>query len=156
MWDDESASGISFEGFNGELPPELLLNLFLSHAPVMLWAVDVQGVSRGGGLRSLGLRPGSRIGESVFEVYRSYPDILERHRQALSGEHTTSVLRTGDRSFQMHLTPLRNGRGEVTGVLGSAFDVTARRRSEDDLRERNRALSAVYAVDRATAEVLAP
>jgi PAS domain S-box-containing protein len=134
-----------------------LLGHLLENAPVILWAVDREGIFRlsaGRGLRRLGRRPGQVVGLSVFEYYSNVPEIAQNVRRALSGEEFTTLVRVGRAAFHACYIPLRDRQGEVIGVLGISTDVTEQVELADGLQRRNLELEAVYAVDRATAERL--
>lgn len=111
--------------------PELLSSL-VAHAPVVLFALDRQGVftlSEGGGLRALGLRPGQVVGASIFDVYRTEPAVLADVRRALAGEEFLGVDEvTGGLVWETHWAPLRDGAGRPSGCIGLAVDVTERER----------------------------
>jgi PAS domain S-box-containing protein len=114
------------------------LRALVANAPVVLFAVDGQGVftlSEGRALESLGLAPGQVVGQSAFEVYRDMPAIVENIRRALAGEEFTAVADAGKVAFETRYTPVRDAEGRVTGLIGVATDVTERRRLEDQLRQ---------------------
>jgi PAS domain S-box-containing protein len=111
---------------------ETRLQSLISHAPVVLFALDRDGVftlSEGQGLGVLGWKPGQVVGMSVFEVYRSEPGVLIHVRRALSGDDffSVEVLSTG-LAYETHWTPLRDADGRLAGTLGLAVDVTQRER----------------------------
>ena len=110
--------------------------MVVSNMPIILFALDASGVitlSEGQGLQAFGPRPGV-VGRSVFEVYRDFPQLLDALRRALSGEAFSCVNKIGDLSFDTHYTPLRDARGQLTGVTGLAIDVSQRVQAEERLR----------------------
>jgi diguanylate cyclase (GGDEF)-like protein/PAS domain S-box-containing protein len=116
---------------------ERRLHTVVANAPVVLFVLDREGVftlSEGLGLRTLGLQPGEVVGRSIFEVYRDVPEILGHVRRALSGEEIYDTVAVGDLVFNAFYAPLRDGDGEVAGVIGVAGDVTRRKQAEDRLR----------------------
>ena len=75
---------------------ELLRNVVV-HAPVVVFALDLQGtvtLSEGRALEKQGFRPQELVGRSIFEVYRDYPEFLAYVRRALAGEQVEFVLET--------------------------------------------------------------
>src|SRR5687768_14881967 len=73
---------------------ERWLRSVLDSAPMVLWALDPDGVftfSEGKGLEALGLKPGEVVGRSVFDLYASTPEILGDQQRALAGEEFTVV-----------------------------------------------------------------
>jgi len=118
---------------------ERRLRYILNSAPLILWAVDEQGVvtlSEGKALASLGLQPGETVGRSVFDMYRDTPDVLGVVRRALSGETLTNILtELGDTILESHLYPLSDPGGELIGSTGVTLDITQLKRSEQSLRK---------------------
>jgi PAS domain S-box-containing protein len=118
----------------------------LSNAPLVVFAIDNEGtftMSEGGGLEALGLSPGEVVGESVYDLYRDYPDILSCVRSALAGEEVVSTIDIVDRAYDVYYSPLLGARGKVTGVFGVSVDVSKRKHTEAQLRatkDRFRAL----------------
>ncbi|MGB5527004.1 MAG: HD domain-containing phosphohydrolase [Gemmatimonadota bacterium] len=123
------------------------LQFVVDQAPVVLWALDNEGVftlSEGHGLEALGLQPGEVVGRSVFDVYNGNAGVLNDARKALSGHRARSAVRVGDLVFESRQRPLVDSSGRVVGVLGVAVDVTARERAMTDLEATNRALTNAY------------
>ncbi|HEX2188485.1 MAG TPA: PAS domain S-box protein [Longimicrobiaceae bacterium] len=118
---------------------EARVHSVVNSAPMVLWATDAQGVftfSDGRGLEALGLRAGEVVGRSVFDVYRDSPQVLEEVRRALAGEEFTSCVTLGDQSFEVRYSTVRDGGGEVAGVIGVSIDVTSRQAAEREARDR--------------------
>ncbi len=117
---------------------EQRLHTVVTNAPVVLFAMDSQGIFtflEGKGLDSLGLKPGSVVGQSIFELRRATPRMRENTRRALAGEAFTTTAELAGMVLETRLMPLRNGNGTVVGVIGVATDITGRRRAEKALRE---------------------
>ncbi|PTL83341.1 PAS domain-containing protein [Vitiosangium sp. GDMCC 1.1324] len=108
------------------------LHTLISYAPVVLFALDREGVfnlSEGHGLEALGLKPGQVVGMSVFDLYRTEPALMAVVRRALGGDEFFSLntLSTG-RVYETHWVPLKDAEGRLAGTLGLAVDVTQRER----------------------------
>lgn len=102
-------------------------------APLVLWSVDTAGIftlSMGRALRGLGVEPGQVVGQSVFDLYASVPDILAAIRRGLAGEEFSETAAVGDLVFETLFSPLRDVSGKVTGLLGVSIDLTERKRAE--------------------------
>ena len=116
------------------------LRAVVTNAPIVFFALDERGVftlSEGKGLETLGLKPGQVVGQSVFDLYRNEPTILQHAHQALAGEEFTAVDAVSHpRSiWETRWSPLRDARGNLRGVIGVATDVTERVHAEQE-RER--------------------
>jgi two-component system cell cycle sensor histidine kinase/response regulator CckA len=114
------------------------LRTVISNAPLILYAIDRQGVytlHEGHGVESLGLRPGELVGQSIFDrVAAPGNPEAELVRRALAGEPMRAELDYKGRAFECVVIPTKNERGEPDGVTGIALDVTARKAAE---RERD-------------------
>ncbi len=123
------------------------LGSLVANAPVVLFGIDRDGIftlSEGKGLASQGLWPGEIVGQSVYELYRDVPQILENVRQALAGTPVSALTEIGDLVYEVHYTPLRDADGTVTGVSGVATDYTDRATAQRALQaseERYRVLA---------------
>jgi PAS domain S-box-containing protein len=116
---------------------EARLRSVLDHAPVVIWALDRDGVftfSEGRGLESIGSESDELVGRSVFEVYVGFPEIIADTHRALAGETFSSSTRIGDVALESRYVPLRDEYGNVIGTIGVALDVTERRRVEEQIR----------------------
>lgn len=114
------------------------LRTVVKSAPILLFALDRQGVisfSEGARMDALGLPAGEIVGQSIFDVYRHIPQILEDVRQALSDKALTSLVKMGKLTFEVRYSPLRDANNEVTGAIGVATDITERIQAEEALRQ---------------------
>ncbi len=110
----------------------------ITDAPIILWAMDLQGVitlSEGKGLSKIGLVPGELVGQSMFERHAGRPDVLKYIRRALKGEETTSLLETNGEVFETHYSPQFDMAGVMTGVIAVSVIITERMKAEEALRE---------------------
>jgi PAS domain S-box-containing protein len=113
------------------------LRTVVGGAPIVLWAVDRRGIftlSDGAGLRALGLEPGQAVGQSVFDMYADFPEVVDHVHRAMAGDEVTATVDVGGAIFQSHFSPLRDGDGRVAGVIGVSTDVTERVTAERALR----------------------
>jgi signal transduction histidine kinase len=94
------------------------LQFLVDKLPVLLWSTDrdLQVTF----CRGTAIRPGAQA-----------PD-LDAHRRALAGEPTSIELVLKDRVYEAFVEPMRDGDGRIQGVLGTALDVTEKRRAEQE------------------------
>ena len=111
----------------------------LSQLPAVMWStdVDLQMTSRYGGvLAVLGHQPGPVDGPPIgtFVDPADRETVVAAHRAALSGQSASYETRFQGRTYSARVEPLVDASGEITGVVGFAFDVTEWRRTENRLR----------------------
>jgi PAS domain S-box-containing protein len=117
------------------------LRAVVDNAPIILCAMDREGVFRlaeGRGHETLGIEPGSVVGQSVFEVFREFPEVRWDARRALAGESFTAVREVNGALWESTYTPSRDEAGRSAGAIAVATDVTQRKRAEE-ARNRLRA-----------------
>lgn len=96
-------------------------------APLVIWAVDCEGVftlSEGPGLQALGLRPGEAVGNSVYEMYRDFPDALALVQSVLRGDRVLGYSQVRDARFETRLSPVRDDEGELIGAVGVSVEIS--------------------------------
>jgi len=116
------------------------LSTVLENAPVILFRIDRDGIfteSQGQALEKMGLEPGEVVGQSVFDLYADYPDILDDIEAALDGERQRSAVEMGDVGFETEYRPVTDDDGEVREVVGVSFDITDRMAYERRLEEND-------------------
>jgi len=63
---------------------------------------------------------------------------IAAHRRALLGESVNYEMTIAGHTFEAHVEALRDSHTAIIGTLGAAFDITERKRAEEELqRERN-------------------
>lgn len=115
-------------------------HLLLGQLPGMIWTTDRNlrcTSSQGAGLRALGLAPNQIVG-FTFQEFTGVDDpahpALRAHLAALEGTSSQYRDNLAGRTFQVHVEPLTDPRGNIVGCIGISHDVT-----EAVLRERQHA-----------------
>ena len=106
--------------------------------PVVFWSIDSNGdflLSEGKGLEALGLEPGQVVGQSVYELYKENPAIVENVKNGLMGEASRFLSDVGGLKFHTVLMPVRDEQDNVTRVNALSIDITDRVKMEQDLKE---------------------
>lgn len=114
------------------------LQSVISSAPIVLWSYDSNGIftlSEGRALDEIGLKSGQVVGESVFELYAEYPDVINAAKRVLLGETFDSETVVNGRIYINHYTPYYNEQNEIIGCIGVAVDNTERKKIEISLIE---------------------
>jgi two-component system, cell cycle sensor histidine kinase and response regulator CckA len=117
------------------------LRTVVEGAPILLFAMDRDGVftlSEGKALESLGLASGQVVGLSAHVLYKDVPGFGETFRRALAGEVVHLTSQTGRVSFEAVYSPLRDRAGQILGVTGVGFDISERKRLEEQLLHAQR------------------
>ena len=116
------------------LESEAKFKTLVTNTEEIIFMTDKNGkflLSEGKGLSKLGLKPGQVVGESVFELYKDYPDMLNAMRKALNGETVAMEVDVGDNCFRSWYTPQKSREGEIIGLLGLSVNITERKRAEE-------------------------
>ena len=130
---------------------EELLRVVVAHAPIVLWAIDRDGIFtlvEGSG-RKAGepLVQGMAVGLSAFEFYGGVrvTESAARTttgesllRRALGGESCACLADIGASRYETKMVPLRGPAGDVAGVIGVATAVSERVRAEAKLFQTDR------------------
>jgi PAS domain S-box-containing protein len=115
------------------------LAVVLAAAPMILVSLDLEGnitQAEGKGLEAMGVDRDSVIGKNVFELLGEGHEAAQRLRLAMRGEPQQGFISSQPgQEWEYRLTPHRNLAGVITGVSGSGFDASERRRSESAVRE---------------------
>src|SRR6266545_318376 len=123
---------------------------------VAVFAVDRDlrfELATGAAVRDTGWRPEEILGRTLFELLP--PERVERYaapyRAALAGERQSFEVegwREPGKVWAADIVPVRGADGAVTGGMVFACDVTERRRTERELRERRRQLAEAQRIAR--------
>ncbi|MFC7203479.1 PAS domain-containing protein [Haloferax namakaokahaiae] len=125
---------------------EMRLRSVIENAPLIVFMWDTDGVytlSEGRGLSQLGLEPGQVVGQSVYDLYADYPDIIELVDRVTAGEELHTFVDVDDLTFEEWFEPVYDDDGTLTHVIGVAVDVTDRVKNERALRESENRLRTV-------------
>lgn len=119
------------------------LHTTLTSAPIILWALDTDGIvtlSEGRGLEKLGLKPGQLIGQSVFDLYSHQPIILENIALVFCGIERNWTTKLGEFVYESWATPQRGKNNEIIGLLGVSTELAPYPLTEDALQKANEEL----------------
>ena len=120
-----------------------LLNTVIAHAPLIIWAIDNNGIftlSEGKGLDALNLKHGEVVGKSLFEIYKDNPDIVRHCQKALQGETVITPVHVAGRIYHATYNPIKDKNGEILGVMGVANDITDSQKIESQMHILSSAL----------------
>lgn len=110
-------------------------HFIVDNLPVVLFAVERTGMftlAEGRGLSAFGLEPGKVEGNSIFEVFADFPELIGIMRESLSGEERQEMVRINRHWFDMRFSPVISADGSFDGMICVATDVTG----EQNIRKR--------------------
>jgi PAS domain S-box-containing protein len=124
------------------------LRFLVDQTPTVNWTLDRElrfTLSRGAGLEALGLKPDEVLGMYVGDYLGGQgpqADLgVAMHRRALDGQTFAYEQPVGDLTFDILVGPLRDADGGIVGVIGVAYDATARKEADEARREAERRLA---------------
>ena len=125
---------------------ELRLRLFVEQIPAILWATNRELQGRpvpGAGLAAIDEASRAISTRPMIEIYggdANHP-VMVAHQRALEGEDVPYETEWGGRHWQSVVKPWRNEAGDIVGTIGVGLDVTARKQTEEALRQSERRLA---------------
>jgi diguanylate cyclase (GGDEF)-like protein/PAS domain S-box-containing protein len=134
----EKAQALEWAG--SDVPAETQLRLVAEQMPALLWTADLElriTSNWGAGQPWSRIRPGALTGHSVCEFLDCadrYAPPVTQHYDALQGKPSHFEYSKKDRSYEVHVAPLRSGNSEIVGCMGLRLDITDRKKSEDEIR----------------------
>lgn len=131
-----------------------LLRTFTAAVPGVVYAKDREGrliVANDGATELIGKPPEFYLGKTDLEILEDKSQarqIMETDQRVMQGGKAVQIeervdMPDGTATYWLSIkAPLCNEAGDVTGLIGSSIDVTARRKAESQLLELNRTLEA--------------
>lgn len=121
---------------------EQRMRMVVEQMPAILWSTDrdlrVTSAS-GRGLATLGLDETRIVGETVAEIVAQLglasSRIMECMEQGLSGRPSDLEIQIGGRDAELHIEPLRDPDGGISGLVGIVLDIAEHRRAATALRD---------------------
>lgn len=114
------------------------LRAIISGSPIIIFAVNREGIitfEDGRGLTSLGVTPGTHVGQRIVEAYPQAKELPEHFGRVMAGEEFSALVRVGRVALETWYSPLREDQGKVSGYTAVAVNVTDRRRLERQILE---------------------
>lgn len=105
----------------GKLENEVQLRTLITHAPVIMFAVDPSGtitLFEGRGASVLSGSPRDRIGRALPDIVGNPEEVREAFDRALEGRIATGAVSLEGKLFETQYSPLRGLDGQITGVMG--------------------------------------
>jgi len=119
------------------------LQLMLDNIDLLVFELDADGrflLSRGKALEKLGLKPDEVVGVSALELYKAFPEVVDLLSATYKGQQVAKDVEVGGYIWGVNSIPLRDRRGKIIRVFGTAVDVSERYRAEETLRRESKLL----------------
>ncbi|MCD6375823.1 MAG: response regulator [Caldisericaceae bacterium] len=133
---------------------EFKLSSIVNNTPVVLFMLDQTGhitFAQGSGLRELENEFKPLKGLNLCNIGEKI-GIEEDCKRALAGESFESVRKLGNKFYRFWFSPMQDQKGNITGALGIAIDITELKETETRLR---RAIIQAEASNKAKSEFIA-
>ena len=114
-----------------------ILESILDNSLPIIFLIDKHGtftVSEGKDLQTLGLTPGQVVGQSAYEIYKDYPEIINAIKKALTGQHCREEIHVEGQVFDVFYSPYYDEHGHIPGIVGMGINVTERVLALKELR----------------------
>lgn len=136
--------GSALDSHGADPSAEAALRGIIDQMPGLHWTTDQNlrlTASWGKDFAPAKILPDSLVGRSVCEFLSCadrHTTPIAEHYEALKGFASHFEFRWKNRSWEIRLEPLRAPSGEITGCLGSAMDITARKKTEEQIHYQAR------------------
>jgi diguanylate cyclase (GGDEF)-like protein/PAS domain S-box-containing protein len=113
------------------------LKLLIEQMPMVVWTTDLNlkiTSCLGARMRGAKVRNEELLGKSIYEYLKCqdpHTTPVAQHYEALRGASSQFEYRRNNRTFELHLEPLRSATGEIIGCIGAGLDITERKKNEE-------------------------
>ncbi len=111
------------------------LKAILKQVPFSFWAVNLERkfiFREGATIQATGLSASAMVGQSINEIYKPFPHVVEAMERAFKGETFELMTQIGNRWYNVTMSPTLDDAGKVIGISGITFDITERKHHEDE------------------------
>jgi PAS domain S-box-containing protein len=126
---------------NGFIPQQM------NDSAILLFSLDTNGIImllEGQILNLLGIDKKEILGTSIFDIDKGRHSILNSIKNAITNKLSTSIFEYGDYVFQIYYTSIRELNGRISGIIGSAIDITEQRKTDQIIKKKNEHISLLY------------
>lgn len=126
---------------NGLIPQQM------NESAILLFSLDTNGVImllEGQILNLLGIDKKEILGTSIFDTDKGRHSILNSIKNAITNKLSTSIFEYGDFIFQIYYTSIRELNGRISGIIGSAIDITEQKKADQIIKKKNEHISLLY------------
>lgn len=107
----------------------------ISNLPVIIITTDTEGIYtfvEGKGLTDAGVLPNALLGKSAFKLFKEHKSFIRTLKRVLSGETIHGCFDMYDRNYESTSSPIFDIDGNITGSLSVSFDITNRKKIEEE------------------------
>lgn len=121
---------------------KLHIQSIVNSAPMILFSIAKDGtyiMSEGKGLETIGAKSGEIVGKSMYDVYSDEVDFIQAVQDSLKGKTVVKELDFSGVIFETRFIP-KYEKGEVKSMVGVSFDVSQRKKNEEEITQKNKLL----------------
>lgn len=114
---------------------EALIRTAVENLPIAFYMISNNGIftiSIGAGLKGLGFTSNQVVGQSVFDLYKDFPETINAINKALSGESIIFESNVNETSYLNIVNPMLLSNNQE-GIVGVSLDITDRKEAELEL-----------------------
>lgn len=109
-----------------------ILRALLETLPMVLWAIDADGIFKIQDGRAAMVPPGTMVGQSIFSLYGDAAEL----RRAVAGEANHAISSEFGKVWESWMVPIVAERAGDVAVVGISLDVTESMTRERELRDK--------------------
>ncbi|MEO8514419.1 MAG: histidine kinase dimerization/phosphoacceptor domain -containing protein [Ignavibacteria bacterium] len=119
----------------------------MNESAILLFSLDTNGnimLLEGKILNLLEIDKKEILGTSIFDTDSRRHTILNSIKNAITNKLSTSIFEFGDYVFQIYYTSIKELNGRISGIIGSAIDITEQRKNDQIIKKKNEQISLLY------------
>ena len=115
---------------------EKIFRKVITSIPVITFMINKRGIvtfAEGEGLLKFGLKSGESIGQSIYELCKDYPAVINSVSKTLKGKQEVCEVNVGEICYKVSFSPSYDKKKSVDGIIGVATDISDRKAAEKNI-----------------------